>query len=128
MLSGPGLASERFRLRRHKEFNKALSALAKSDPKAASAVADAVSSLCEEPRPLGYEPIAGERASGLLRIRQRGYRIFYGVDDSLRIVAVVGIHKRGEAYEGLSAKGLRLLRMLADAAAELGGVEGSGDE
>ena len=87
-LSEPSLGSDSFRLLRHKEFNKALKALSKSDPKAASAVAQAVANLRQEPRPVGYEPISGERNSGLLRIRERGYRVFYGVNDSIRTVAV----------------------------------------
>ena len=56
-LSEPSLGSDSFRLLRHKEFNKALKALSKSDPKAASAVAQAVSDLRQDPRPVGYEPI-----------------------------------------------------------------------
>ena len=52
--------------------------------------------LAAEPRPVGYEKLAG--VAGRLRIRQGNYRIVYAVDDEVREVDVVKVGHRREVY------------------------------
>jgi mRNA interferase RelE/StbE len=54
--------------------------------------------LAAEPRPIGCEKLAG--AAGRLRIRQGNYRIVYAVDDEARVVEVVKVGHRRDAYRG----------------------------
>jgi len=57
------------------------------------ALAGAISSLEEEPRPRGVKKLA---ESGLWRIRVGRYRVVYAIDDSERVVIVVRVARRAE--------------------------------
>jgi mRNA interferase RelE/StbE len=54
--------------------------------------------LAEDPRPPGYEKLAG--AVGLFRFRQGVYRIVYTIDDATRTVEVIKVGHRREVYRG----------------------------
>jgi mRNA interferase RelE/StbE len=55
-----------------------------------------IRSLADEPRPVGYEKIAG--AEGRFRARQGNFRIVYAIDESSRTVDVVKVGHRREVY------------------------------
>jgi mRNA interferase RelE/StbE len=55
-----------------------------------------IRSLAEIPRPSGCRKITGTKNDG--RIRVGDYRIIYEVDDSARIVKVMRVRDRREAY------------------------------
>ena len=57
------------------------------------AIAEAISSLKQEPRPRRVEKLA---ESGLWRIRVGRYRIVYAIDDEEGVVTVVRVTKRME--------------------------------
>jgi mRNA interferase RelE/StbE len=57
------------------------------------AVARAISSLEQEPRPPRVKKLA---LSGLWRIRVGRYRVVYAIDDKQGLVTVVGVTKRAE--------------------------------
>ena len=52
--------------------------------------------LAQTPRPSGCEKLSGEAVR--YRIRQGDYRIVYGINDSARLVEIVKIGHRREAY------------------------------
>ena len=54
-----------------------------------------ISSLADDPRPVGAEKLSGEDK---YRIRQGDYRILYEIVDSELIVTVVRIGNRREVY------------------------------
>jgi mRNA interferase RelE/StbE len=54
--------------------------------------------LCEQPRPAGSLKLRGHEA---WRIRAGDYRVIYKIDDGAKIVTVVKIGHRSEAYENL---------------------------
>jgi len=54
-----------------------------------------IKSLAEEPRPHGCEKLTDQER---YRIRQSSYRILYEIQDEARIVVVVKVAKRNEAY------------------------------
>jgi mRNA interferase RelE/StbE len=57
------------------------------------AVARAISSLEQEPRPPRVKKLA---LSGLWRIRVGRYRVVYAIDDKQGLVTIVGVTKRAE--------------------------------
>ncbi|MHB8500118.1 MAG: type II toxin-antitoxin system RelE family toxin [Candidatus Acidiferrales bacterium] len=57
-----------------------------------------VSGLREQPRPAGSRKLRGHEA---WRIRAGDYRVIYTIDDSTKLVTVVKIGHRSEAYENL---------------------------
>ena len=74
---------------------KALDALPRA---VGNRIAIAVVALGSEPR-RNSEKLTG--AEGLYRIRIGDYRVIYEVNDGERLVVVVKIAKRAEAYRGL---------------------------
>jgi mRNA interferase RelE/StbE len=57
------------------------------------AIAEAISSLKQEPRPRRVEKLA---ESGLWRIRVGQYRVIYNIDDDELLVTVVRVARRAE--------------------------------
>jgi mRNA interferase RelE/StbE len=55
-----------------------------------------IKSLAETPRPSGCRKITGTKNDW--RIRVGDYRIIYEVDDNVRVVKVLRVRDRGEAY------------------------------
>ncbi len=53
--------------------------------------------LIVEPRPIGCRKLQG--FENLWRIRIGDYRVIYSVDDNLRIVDVIAVRHRRQAYE-----------------------------
>jgi len=53
--------------------------------------------LAEEPRPRGARKLAGEMR-GAWRIRVGDYRVLYDVDDKQRLVILLAVRHRREAY------------------------------
>ncbi len=56
-----------------------------------------IEALTIEPRPSGCRKLQG--FENLWRIRIGDYRVIYSVDDNLRIVDVVAVRHRRQAYE-----------------------------
>ena len=56
-----------------------------------------IETLTIEPRPSGCRKLQG--FENLRRIRIGDYRVIYSVDDNLRIVDVVAVRHRRQAYE-----------------------------
>ncbi len=54
--------------------------------------------LADEPRPVGYEKLAG--TEGRFRIRQGQFRVVYAIDDASRTVQIVKVGHRREVYRG----------------------------
>jgi mRNA interferase RelE/StbE len=52
--------------------------------------------LESEPRPTGVKKLTGEK--NLFRIRYRSFRIIYEIDDLLKIITILKIKHRKEAY------------------------------
>ncbi|MBI2866624.1 MAG: type II toxin-antitoxin system RelE/ParE family toxin [Chloroflexi bacterium] len=61
-------------------------------------LARAIDALAENPRPQGVDKLEGVQ---FWRIRVGDYRVVYGIDDNARIVTVVRVAHRREAYRGL---------------------------
>lgn len=59
-------------------------------------IADRIQALADDPRPPGSVKLAGREDR--IRIRQGNYRILYSVDDEERVVTVVRIAHRRDAY------------------------------
>jgi mRNA interferase RelE/StbE len=55
-----------------------------------------IAALAGEPRPPGYEKLAG--TSSRYCLRQGNYRVVYAIDDVARVVEVVKVGHRGEVY------------------------------
>jgi mRNA interferase RelE/StbE len=55
-----------------------------------------IQALGAEPRPEGYEKLAG--VSALYRIRRGNYRVIYTVNDAQRIVEIIKVGHRREVY------------------------------
>lgn len=53
--------------------------------------------LASEPRPHACRKLV--TAEGLWRVRVGDYRVIYSIDDSGRIVEIVGVRHRSKAYE-----------------------------
>ena len=61
-----------------------------------SRVLSRIESLVREPRPSGCRKVRGAR--NVWRIRVGDYRVIYAVDDKKRIVDVIAVRHRSEAY------------------------------
>jgi len=57
----------------------------------------AIESLASDPRPTGCRKLQGEKR--LWRIRIGNYRVIYSIYDEERIVDVVAVRHRSEAYQ-----------------------------
>ena len=79
-----------YQVRLRRAVQKQLDKLAEHDYEI---IAEAISALELEPRPLGVKKLAG---SGLWRIRVRRYRVVYAINDEECVVIVVRIAKRAE--------------------------------
>ena len=55
-----------------------------------------IKSLAETPRPSGFRKITGTKNDW--RIRVGDYRIIYEIDDNVRVVKVMRVRDRREAY------------------------------
>lgn len=55
-----------------------------------------IESLADSPRPTGCKKLKGSEE--LWRIRVGDYRVVYSVDDKLRIVDVIAVRHRNQAY------------------------------
>ena len=58
-------------------------------------VANRIRTLADDPRPHGHQKLSGQER---YRVRQGVYRIIYSIEDVVRIVQIVKIAHRGEAY------------------------------
>lgn len=54
-----------------------------------------IEALAENPRPHGYEKLAGSDA---YRIRQGDYRIVYTIDDGTIVVEIIRVGQRRDVY------------------------------
>ena len=68
----------------------------KLDKKAIPIIREAIARLADNPRPLGYIKLKGEKA---YRIRVGNYRIIYEIDDGIVTVTVVSIGHRKDIYK-----------------------------
>lgn len=59
-------------------------------------IIDRIHGLAQQPRPAACEKLAGETER--YRVRQGDYRIVYGIDDAARLVEIIKIGHRREAY------------------------------
>jgi mRNA interferase RelE/StbE len=67
-----------------------------SDKATLSRLIEKIKSLATQPRPSGFEQLAGR--SNLYRVRQGNYRVIYSVDDQSRVVDVVKVGHRRDVY------------------------------
>ena len=54
-----------------------------------------IEALATDPRPLGSRKLAGREA---YRVRQRDFRVVYTVDDTSRMIVVLAVAHRRDAY------------------------------
>ena len=55
-----------------------------------------IDALADDPRPVGCRKIRGERS--LWRIRAGDYRVIYSIDDAHKIVDIIAVRHRSDAY------------------------------
>ena len=67
-----------------------------SDKATLTRLIEKVKSLATQPRPSGYEKLAGR--PNLYRVRQGNYRVIYSVDDEKQVVDVVKVGHRIDIY------------------------------
>ena len=67
------------------------------DPITLKRIVEKIELLAGEPRPSGCTKLKGEKNRWRLRVGD--YRVIYSVDDRARIVDVVAIRHRREAYQ-----------------------------
>jgi mRNA interferase RelE/StbE len=72
--------------------------LLKLDKSVVPAVWQKIKALAEQPRPRQCRKLRGTEKS--YRLRVRGYRIVYTIDDKQRLVTIVAIRHRREVYRG----------------------------
>jgi len=65
-------------------------------PKEVNRIFPKIASLSEKPRPDGCKKLSGE--GNLWRIRVGNYRVIYSIDDGGRIVDIIQIRHRSDAY------------------------------
>lgn len=68
----------------------------KLDKKAIPIIKSTISSLADNPRPLGYKKLKGENA---YRIRVGVYRIIYEIEDDRIVVIIVSVGHRKDIYK-----------------------------
>jgi mRNA interferase RelE/StbE len=56
-----------------------------------------IEALTEQPRPSGCRKLVGQ--GNLWRIRVGDYRVIYEIDDTKRLVDVIGVRHRSKAYD-----------------------------
>ncbi len=59
-------------------------------------IVNRISSLADDPRPRGCQKLAGREER--YRVRQGSYRILYSTDDEARVVLVVKVGHKKQAY------------------------------
>jgi mRNA interferase RelE/StbE len=84
--------------------------LRKIDRRVVSQIAEKIDSLAVEPRPHGCEKLSGYR--DMYRVRVGDYRIVYGVEDQLVLVAVLKVGNRAEVYQRIRDSDVDFLRGL----------------
>jgi len=84
--------------------------LRKIDRRVLPRIAEKTDSLATEPRPHGCEKLSGYE--NLYRVRVGDYRILYGVEDRLVMIAVLKVGSRAEVYERIRESDLDSLRSL----------------
>lgn len=82
----------KYRIEIKKSAIKELNKIPKKDLKK---IVSKIRSLADNPRPGDGEKLTGEER---YRIRQGSYRIFYSIEDDLRLVYVVKIGHRKDVY------------------------------
>lgn len=73
--------------------------LAKIPKKDREKIVAEMSSLRDDPRPIGYKKLQGSTKPALYRIRSGNYRIVYTIKDEILLVLVVKIGDRKEVYK-----------------------------
>lgn len=71
--------------------------LARLHPDLARRIRSRIDALAADPRPHGVAALKGD-LRGMLRLRVGDCRVIYGIDDSERLVTIVGIGHRGSVY------------------------------
>lgn len=66
------------------------------DPQIIERVFARIEALASDPRPTGSRKLRGSR--NLWRVRVGDYRIIYGLDDRRRVVDIVRVRHRRDAY------------------------------
>jgi mRNA interferase RelE/StbE len=84
-----------YRVKLTRKASKALDRVARSDPKLHQQLVTTTAALRDNPRPPGCEPLTSRDG---WRVRVRGYRILYTIEDDRVLVEVFRIAKRGEVY------------------------------
>ncbi|MBS9534582.1 type II toxin-antitoxin system RelE/ParE family toxin [Mycobacterium sp. M1] len=84
-----------YRVELTREADKALGRIARSDPKLHKQLVTAIAALRTDPRPPGCESLTGRDG---YRIRVRGCRVLYTIEDRKVLVEVFRVAKRGEVY------------------------------
>ncbi len=74
----------------------ALRALRKVDPQMRERVQGAIALLASDPRPPASRQLKGRPGR---RVRVRGYRIIYTIQDDLLLIVVVTVGHRREVYD-----------------------------
>jgi mRNA interferase RelE/StbE len=86
--------------------------LKKIDRRPLTQIAEKIDSLAVEPRPHGCEKLSGYE--NLYRVRVGDYRIVYGVEDRLVLVAVAKVGNPAQIYQRLRDSDVEFLRGLVD--------------
>jgi mRNA interferase RelE/StbE len=60
-------------------------------------ITQAIGDLATDPRPPGVRKLAGEMR-GAWRIRVSDYRVLYDIDDDQRVIVILAVLHRREAY------------------------------
>lgn len=89
-------AERRYSISIVRSARKFLDRLARSKPRDAASIEDAIEALQDDPRPHGALPLKGY--ANVWRIRIGGYRACYTVDDGRLLVLVVTISTRDDVY------------------------------
>lgn len=66
------------------------------EPRLVARIWARIQGLAEEPRPPGCRKLQGEE--GLWRIRAGDYRVLYEIKDDTRVVDIVAVRHRRDAY------------------------------
>lgn len=85
-----------YRVEFTREAEKQLVRIAKGNRKLFDQIDDAIEGLGRDPRPDGHKSLASRTG---YRIRVRGYRILYTIDDDVVLVEVFRIGPRGDVYK-----------------------------
>jgi len=72
--------------------------LARLPPSVAARVSVAIEGLADQPRPAGCTKL---RPTGPYRIRVGEYRVLYDIDDDARVVTILRVRHRRDAYREL---------------------------